>query len=336
MPRAASDSDAWKRLVLRSMAPPAWLDQEGPYRDVVLSTRVRFMRNLRGHRFPHWAAADELRAISQKILPLANSLRYEILKTASPAERDFLVACRLASPDFDWKAPGRAVALDGTRTISLMVNEEDHIRLQALTPGWSLSVALKHAESVLSHLGKSLEFARNERFGYLAASAPNCGAGLRHSAMFHLIGLAHARRLGTVIKALTSQGLVVRGLFGERSRAIGAFVQVSTTADSIPQFVGACEYLIDEEFLARRGVPDEQVRQKVVETADFITAAKGVDLADALRILAWRRWGLTAKSGGPSAWEIDAKIPELALLESLGEPRAGRARVDMLRQALEL
>lgn len=327
MPQTA-DSDAWKRLVLQAMTPPAWLVDDGPFRDIVLSTRARIMRNLRGKRFPHQAPPDELKEIADKVTQAFNDPSRETLRNATPAERDYLVACRLVSPDFDWKAVGRAVVLDKSRITSVMVNEEDHVRFQALTPGWSLSHALKESEKLLAQLQSKLEFAYTDRYGFLAASPSNCGSGLRHSALFHLIGLAHTARLSTVIKALTSQGLVVRGIFGERSRAVGALAQVSTTSATVPAFVGACEYLIQEERKARQGVPAETVQKKGDEALDFAERSQTLTLGDALRILAWLRWsGQLLKPR-----EIDALIPEIALLESLGEPRAGRSRAALVRR----
>lgn len=337
MLRAPVDPDAWKRIVLRAMAPPEWLANEGAYREIVLSTRVRHMRNLRGHRFTHRADPSELREIEKKCTAAIGKLgAFDVQRNATPAERDYLVACRLVSPDFQWNEPGRALALDSGRTVSIMVGEEDQLRFQALTPGWSLERAAAAAESALSGLSKGLDFARTSRYGFLGASATNCGAGIRQSAMFHLIGLAHSKRLATVIRALNSQGLVVRGLFGERSRAIGAFVQISTTGSSLPQFVGACDYLLHEERSARAGFPLPVPFEKVEETREFLARSRQASLADALRILAWLRWCAANEPNPSSLRTVDALIPELALLESLGEDRAGRSRLELLKRVLAI
>jgi len=337
MLRAPVDPDAWKRIVLKAMSPPEWLAREGTHREVVLSTRVRYMRNLRGHRFAHLADSAELREIERQCTGAISRMGgLEIQRNASPAERDYLVACRLVSPDFPWTKSGRALALDARRTVSIMVGEEDHLRIQALSPGWSLDQAAAAAESALSGLSKELDFARSPKYGYLSASAPNCGPGIRQSAMFHLIGLAHSKRLATVIRALNSQGLVVRGLFGERSRAIGAFVQVSTTGSSLPQFVGACDYLLKEERNARAGIAGPVPQTKIEETREVIAGARQASLADALRILAWLRWCAAIEPNASSLRTVDALIPEIALLESLGDERAGRARVDLLKRVLSV
>lgn len=335
MLRTTADPDAWKRLVLQAMKPPAWLDQEGAHREIVLSTRVRHMRNLRGHHFVHTANPGELKEIEKEVTGAIVQLGdFEILRHATPAERDYLVACRLVSPDFPWTAPGRALALDAPRTMSVMVGEEDHLRIQALTPGWSLGHAAATAESALTALAAQLDFSWSPNYGFLASSAPNSGDGMRHSAMFHLIGLAQSKRLATVIRALASQGLVVRGLFGERSRAIGAFVQVSTTSRSLPQFVGACDYLLKEERAARLGVSESTPRKKIEETRAVLAGARRTSLADAMRILAWLRWAMSMSDARGRLHAVDALIPELALLESLGEERAGRARLSLLTRVL--
>jgi protein arginine kinase len=188
---------------------------------------------------------------------------------------------------------------------------------------------------VLEALSQKLDFARSERFGYLAASPENCGAGLRYSAMFHLVGLAQNKRLPTVIRALGAQGLVVRGLFGERSRAIGALTQVSTTGSSVAPFVGACDYLLKEERRARAGLTVVELGARQEELRRFVESAKALSLADSLRAMGWQRW-LAGKGADAheAARQVDALIPSLALSEGLGEPRAGRARADLMRSLL--
>lgn len=328
------DRDAWKRIVLQGMAPPAWLREDGPERAIVLSTRVRIMRNLRGHRFPHHAAPGEPAEVLREIkaaVPDGSGLQW--VGRASPAERDYLVACRLVSHHFNWDAPGRDVLLDAERAISVMVNEEDHLRFQALAGGWALPMVSEAAEKAQRQLGGRLEYSHHFQFGYLAASPSNCGEGLRYSAMFHLIGLAHSGRLATVIRALNAQGIVVRGLYGEHSRAIGAFAQVSSTGESLPGFLGACGYLLEEEKRARAGAIEAAVRQKRADARTFVEARQTISLAEALRALAWQRWPDPERPVSPR--EVDLVLPELALLESLGEPRAGRARAETMRRVLK-
>ena len=343
MPPERGQTGAWRRLVLGSQAPPAWLREAGPHSEVVLSTRVRAMRNLAGHRFPHHAGPDELQEVASEIVgaldgPLPSGRAFSIVARPTPAEREYLVACRLASPDFAWFETGRALLVDGERESSLMVNEEDHIRLQALTPGWSIARARDAAGETLDRLSASLRFAWSPRFGFLSSSPYNCGGGIRLSAMFHLIGLAHVRRLHAVLKALAGRGIVARGLFGESSRGIGAFLQVSVTQGPKEDFSGAGAYLLDEEARARAEVSPDELSSKVRDGCKAIQGSLELGLPDAMRLLAWIRWAASAEIPGFEfgARAVDNWFPSLVLLASNDEAKAGRLRAEFLREELGL
>jgi len=296
------------------------------------------MRNLRGHRFPNKADESELMQIMDSMLEAA---RYalptlEVFKGLTNAERDYLVGCRLVSPDFEWTLPGRAFLVDEDRSISLMVNEEDHLRIQALSAGWSINNCDTAAASCLDSLEACLNFAHSPDFGFLSASPFNSGLGRRQSAMFHLIGLAHQRRLPSVIKALAVKGIAVRGLFGEASRAIGAFAQVSVIGGMKTEFSGACEYLLSEERIARRAVGRETLRDRAVRAMDFAVGSPTVSLADALRILAWVRWGASEALEGfsISTRDVDATLSTLEIRVSDAGEVSGRQRADSVRAML--
>lgn len=287
---ALNEAEAWKRMVLRSMPEPSWLSPDAPQVDVVLSTRARVMRNLRGRKFTHAATPHELVLMSREILEAAEGLGLESFRQISNAEREYLVACRLASPHFDWSGPGRALLLNQERSLSLMIHEEDHLRLQAVTAGWSPGTANRLGKACLTELEKKLEFAFSPHFGYLSASPFNAGRGRRLSAMFHLIGLAQAKRLPSVLHALGERGIAARGLFGEASRAVGAFVQVSVIGGSRHDFTGACEYLLREERDSRQEVGRDVLEEKAMRVHEFVFGSATLSLSDSLRVLAWIRW----------------------------------------------
>lgn len=333
------NAEAWKRMVLRSMPAPAWLDSDAPHADVVLSTRSRYLANLRGHRFPHAADAEELQTILRQAISALKTSRidFSVHRHISNAEREYLVGCRLASPDFAWSEPGRALLLDEDRRLSVMVNEEDHLRIQGLTAGWSAGTAQAIASAGKEELGRSLEFAWSPRFGYLAASPYNTGKGHRLSALFHLIGLAHSKRLPAVLKALAAQGIVARGIFGESSRAVGAFVQVSIVSGNINEFVGAAEYLINEERDARHSLPRPMLIQRAMQVREFALSSRGLNLPDAMRIFAFARWAAYADVDGFrfAPREIDAQLTHLELHASGVEERAARLRSEYVRSIFE-
>ncbi len=339
MPRVEPESEAWRKMVLRSMQPPAWLGCDAPEGDVVISSRCRYARNLCGYRFPHHASTDELFAVQRAVSRAVArpELRMEAMKRLTEAERDFLLGSRLISPEFPHRKSGRMVLLDPSRTVSVMVNEEDHLRVQALTAGWSIRNAEAAADRLMSILGQELRFMRGEGLGYLTASPSNVGEARRWSALFHLIGLAHTRRLTGVLKAMAERGLTARGLFGESSRAVGAFFQVSATSGGLPEFVGACEYLIAQERQARQETSRFQLMDLAYTAADFAVGQNSISLADALRVLGWVRWAVASgqKGLGGDYRDVDHWISTMEVHGTQDERVAARHRATFLRERIE-
>jgi protein arginine kinase len=295
------------------------------------------MRNLAEHRFPNSAGRKELEEIEGSVLSALTSAFAggEVYRRISQAEREYLLVCRLVSPDLEWNLPGRALWVDQPREIAVMVNEEDHVRLQALTPGWSITRADDLARDALEILGQSLNWAYSPGLGFLSASPTNVGAGRRHSAMLHLIGLGQMRRLPAVLEALGVKRLTARGLFGESSRAIGAFVQVSMVNGDRAEFNGAIEYLMTNEREARAAMGADLVRKKVSDAVTMIRAASSLSMADALRAIGWLR---LAAGLGESLWterKIDALFPQLEVRLHASEMSAAKHRADVLRQVVE-
>lgn len=336
MPNQPS-SEAWKKMVLRSMPAPAWLERDAPDGDIVISSRIRYARNLRGFRFPHHASNEELREIRSLLRSAADGWQHNAFETLTEAERDFMIGSRLISPEFKHKGVGRVLMLDPSRTVSLMVNEEDHLRLQALTAGWSIKTAQASAEATLRHISQSLRYMQHPQLGFLTASPTNRGVARRRSALFHLIGLAHTKRLPQVIRALGAWGLTARGLYGESSRAVGAFFQVSAVAARLPEFLGACEYLIGEERQARREVTRLELQDRARQAAEFAISSAEIGLADALRVLGWVRWASAVSLPGyPEGHrEVDAMISTMEVHGTQDQRTAARHRATFLRERLD-
>lgn len=259
------------------------------------------MRNLRGYRFPNAAKPGELLEIASLVREVAcrntgsPETTFRAIGSLQLPDFDALVRLRLASPNFPWREPGRLVLVNAARTASILVNEEDHLRIQVLLPGHSVEDAHAALERILQSLGSHLEFAYADAWGYLASSPPNCGSGLRLSVMAHLIGLAHAKRLRGVLGALAQRGLVVRGVFGEASKATGAFVQLSTTQPQHPGWRGAREFLLAQERAARSETSRESLVAHLREVSTFLQRSRSLQPSDALRALAWLRWGLAVR-----------------------------------------
>ena len=321
-----------------SLPKPAWLAPDARNVDVVLSSRCRVLRNLVGHKFPHAATPVELEQVLAQVNEAAALAKLDLhsFNSVGPAEKEHFVACRLASHQFRMDQAGHALLLNKEGSLSVMVNEEDHLRIQGLTPGWSIEEASRLVEQLLKRLSVYIKFAWSPSFGYLAASPFNVGEGRRHSSMFHLIGLAQSRRLPTVLKALSSRGLVARGLFGEASRAVGAFVQVSATSGPLAEFVGACEYLLQEERSARASLGRAVLEDKAVQALEFLSQSDSLSLADSLRVLAWARWaGSVGWSGvAVETRQVDSLLTSLELRTHAKEEHAARNRAELLRSSL--
>ncbi|MEC8494171.1 MAG: ATP--guanido phosphotransferase, partial [Planctomycetota bacterium] len=217
----------------------SWLMSEGPEADVVVSCRVRLARNVRG--IPFMSQIEDERAeelcgqLRTALLDarIDGETRWVPMSEAPPVLRLLLLERNLISRDLlprdeNSTAPGRAVAFGESETVSVMVNEEDHVRLQAMAAGFDLDLAWQRAEVLDRFLEERVEFATSPRLGYLTGCPTNVGTGLRASVMLHLPALGMVRlELEKVFAAAQRTGLAVRGMHGEGSRAAGDLYQIS-------------------------------------------------------------------------------------------------------------
>ncbi len=210
-----------------------WLRGEGPHHQIVISSRVRFARNLRNRAFPGWAKKAERTAVLDLIKPRVEELPEmqdsfsELLQDLSALEKQVLVERHLISREHAAKGVGSAVVMNRRQTLSIMINEEDHLRMQSIRSGLQLKQAFKLVDKIDSALESELEFAYDQRLGYLTACPTNVGTGMRASAMLHLPGLVLSELINQVIQAVSKIGLAVRGLYGEGTEAMGNLFQIS-------------------------------------------------------------------------------------------------------------
>lgn len=330
-----TDAEAWREAVSRTWTPAAWLVQDAPESDVVLSSRVRYARNLTGFRFPHHSAPDGLRAVQRQVRRAVERAELPLteLERVNAPERDFLRGCRLIAPEFTLGQGARSLWLDPRRRLSLMVNEEDHIRLQALTGGFSLGSAQRLADDVLERLEDHLEFAHHSEFGWLTASPSNVGPARRWSIFFNLAALEHTGRLPGIIDALENTDMVVRGLFGELSRRVGAFLQVSAIEGPAYDFNGAAKFLLQAEREARRDMPRFKLEQLAKEQRDGLLTAPEISLAQSLAALSWIRWaGAAGIAGFPAHYRVvDQWMTHLDVAGTTDARVADRHRAEYLR-----
>jgi len=293
----------------------AWLQHAGPDADVVISCRVRLARNLAGVHFVPKLSADEALGVAARLRPaliearLDGDTRWVDVAEASPVLRLLLLERNLASRDLvrpealDRLLPGRAVAFGDTESVSVMINEEDHLRIQAMAPGFDLDLAWERARVLDRYLEGQLPFATSPRLGYLTGCPTNVGTGLRASAMLHLPALGLVRReLEKVFAAAQRTGLAVRGMHGEGSRAAGDLYQISnqvtlgrSEAQLVEDLRALVPVIVEFERKLRTALIEEMrtaLTDRVLHSVGVLRTARSMPTEDALAHLSNLRLGV--------------------------------------------
>ncbi|MHC4712163.1 MAG: protein arginine kinase [Planctomycetota bacterium] len=213
-----------------------WLKGEGPEKDIVVSSRLRLARNLSAHNFLSRASREELESIESSV---GRYLRetdgrfaelYFRMKDLAEIDRYILVERHLISREHSLAEPGRAVAATADERLCVMINEEDHLRIQVLRSGLRLDEAWREADEFDNRLSEHFAYAYGAKWGYLTACPTNVGTGMRVSVMLHLPALVMTREIEKLFRAIAKINLAVRGLYGEGTQAYGDLYQVSNQA----------------------------------------------------------------------------------------------------------
>ena len=210
-----------------------WLKGTGPSSNIVISSRVRVARNLDRMPFSHWAQRKKQEEIMNMITSAAAATNYLKgsmtfkIQDLSEVDRVFLVERHLMSPEHAKEGEFKALIVDPKEVVSIMVNEEDHMRIQAMQSGFNLMEAWRIVDEIDTELSKNLPCAYSPKYGYLTACPTNTGTGLRGSIMVHLPALVFSGQIEKVLNATSKLGLNIRGLYGEGTEASGNLSQVS-------------------------------------------------------------------------------------------------------------
>src|SRR5216110_2667351 len=251
------------------ISPAETSRRDGPHNKIVMSSRVRLARNIKGAAFPGWAKKAERIRILESIRPAVEALTQmgdhfsETMDNLTLADKNILVERHLISREHAAKNAGSGLVLNREETLCVMINEEDHLRMQALRPGLQLKQAWQAIDQVDTRLEKKLDYAFNPDLGYLTACPTNLGTGIRVSAMLHLPGLVLGEQINQIIQAVNKLGLAVRGLYGERTEALGNVFQVSNQMT-----LGETETMIVERLekvLSQIIEHEENARQTLIE-----------------------------------------------------------------------
>jgi protein arginine kinase len=261
-----------------------WLRGTGPEADIVVSSRIRLARNLAAFPFTNRASAHQKSEIESLLrdriakLEMEPRLDYENLAGRSAIDRQFLVERQLISRELATTEGPRGVAIAPPENISLMVNEEDHLRLQVMRSGLALDEAWQEIDRIDDLLEQRVSYAFHDDFGYLTACPTNVGTGMRSSVMVHLPALVMTKEIDKVFRALQKINLAVRGLYGEGSRASGDFYQISnqvTLGKSETQILSEIREVIPQIITYERQTRQTLLRDSRQNLQDRVSRAFG-------------------------------------------------------------
>ena len=289
-----------------------WLRGSGPESDIVISSRIRLARNLAD--FPFIArATDSDKAEIESILrgrvealresgKLGGSPSYLDVSQLDDVDRQFLVERQLISREHAESEGARAVVIDKCEQFSVMINEEDHLRIQVMYSGLDLNVAWKQINALDDLIEEKITYAYNDRLGYLTACPTNVGTGVRISVMLHLPALVITRQIEKVFRSLQKINLAVRGLYGEGSQATGDFYQISNqitlgkSEEEVTKDVSdVVPVLIDYErqardFLIRES--QETLHDRISRAFGILQSAKTISSEETMHLLSSVRMGV--------------------------------------------
>ena len=262
-----------------------WLRGTGPDSDIVISTRIRLARNLAQFPFPNRADESTRQEIESLLkekfsnLDLETKINYLDVNSLNEVDRHFLMERQLISRELSESEGARGVGISDEQNLSMMVNEEDHLRIQLLHSGFALDESWAKINKVDDALEKEISYAFHEQFGYLTACPTNVGTGIRVSVMLHLPALALTKEIQKVFHALQKINLAVRGLYGEGSQAMGDFYQISnqvTLGKSEEQIISNLSDVIPNIIAYERRVRDALISEDYEKLHDQISRAYGI------------------------------------------------------------
>ncbi len=342
------------------LVPPAELARrKGPYDRIVMSSRVRLARNVKDAAFPGWAKKPERVHVLELLRPAIQALPEmkdafsENMDSLSALDKQILVERHLISREHAAKSAGSGLVLNREETLCFMINEEDHLRMQALRPGLQLRQAWTAIDQADSALEKKHEYAFSAELGYLTACPTNIGTGIRVSAMLHLPGLVLAEQINPIIQSVNKLGLAVRGLYGEGTEALGNVFQVSnqmTLGESESAIVERLEkvlaQIIEHEENARATLLEKKpkmVYNHIGRAYGILANAHSISSKETMNLLSLMRLGIDL---GLFPGSERSLVDELFILtqpahlqkqhsEKLSAEERDLLRADMVRERLK-
>jgi protein arginine kinase len=285
-----------------------WIQGNGPHNDIILSSRIRLARNIDGIPFP--AGLDDERAkavikmvgnsLSKAELPL--KFKNYIMRELPPLERQFLVERHIISPGLSKNTGSGAAIISSDGIVSIMVNEEDHIRIQTILPGLQIKKAWELASKIDDVLEQNLDYSYDENWGYLTSCPTNVGTGMRASVMVHLPALNITGNINKILQAVTHIGLTIRGLYGEGTEIVGNIFQISnqitlgrSEEEIADNLTAVTSQIIDKEKEARKILLDNnriQIEDRIWRSLGIMKNARMLSSQECMKLLSDIRLGV--------------------------------------------
>jgi protein arginine kinase len=298
-----------ERFISDAISP--WMKREGPESDIVLSSRVRLARNIQQYVFPIAADKESAYGVIASISSCMNEekdaaesekLEMLMMEELKPVQKRVLVEKHLISPNLAEQAKYGAVLMNADESVSIMLNEEDHIRIQCLAPGLQLEEVLGKANEMDDLIEKNVDYAFDEKRGYLTSCPTNVGTGLRASIMMHLPALVLTKKISRIIPAINQLGLAVRGIYGEGTEAQGNIFQISnqmtlgkSEEDIMEDLAGVVMQVIQQERAARKQLQDGlklQLEDKLFRSLGTLENCRIIQSKEAAKCLSDVRLGI--------------------------------------------
>lgn len=291
----------------------AWLETPKKERDVVIMSRIRLARNLKDYVFPNRADLNELSKVQiavDKVVPdIENDLEEPLdridMERLSPLQRQVLIDKRLISDAFVKKPQYRVAYVAEKNHMSIMVNEDDHLRIQCMAPGLDLDTPYRLASDVDDVIENKLDMAFDEKMGYLTSCPTNLGTGLRASVLLHLPGMVYTRNINSLINISPQLGLAVRPVFGDEKDQVGCLYQISnqqtlgfSEQELIDNLKSAVREIIAHERRARKALlmyRKDELEDEVWRAYGILSQARLLSEHEALEYSSKLRLGVDLK-----------------------------------------
>ena len=289
--------------MLNQLGP--WLQGEGPQNDIVISSRIRLARNISGFPFISKASETDRQRIAETVYNAVKNVHekddlFEVdLEPLTQQQRQMLVERQLISREIAENEGPRAAYIANDESYSIMVNEEDHLRMHALTSGLDLQKVWERINSLDNHLESYIPYAFSKDLGYLTACPTNLGTGMRVSVMMHLPAVSISQEIDKVFRGLQKLNLAVRGIYGEGSQAHGEFYQISnqitlgrSETELIEQVQEIVERIVQYEHKAREAIlksDEEALLDKASRALGVLQTARTMSSEEAMHLLSTLR-----------------------------------------------